>query len=56
MTLQSIISVFMAFFAIMNPIANTAVFASLTAQNNSTEKKKIAIKSLIITIIKIVTF
>ncbi len=56
MTLQHIISVFMAFFAIMNPIANTAVFTSLTAKNSFLEKKKIALKSLIITFLTILVF
>ncbi|MGY0218292.1 MarC family protein [Endozoicomonadaceae bacterium StTr2] len=48
--------VFMAFFAIMNPIANTAVFAGLTADMSAREKKRIAIKSLLITFTLIVLF
>ena len=49
-------TVFMAFFAIMNPIANTAVFAGLTGNKDKHDKTKIALKSLIITFIIIVVF
>lgn len=35
-------SVFMGFFAIMNPIANTPVFLGLTANENKEEKRKTA--------------
>jgi multiple antibiotic resistance protein len=41
------ISVFLAFFAVMNPIANAAVFVSLTASEDDASRKKIAFKSLI---------
>lgn len=50
------ITVFMAFFAIMNPIANTAVFAGLASDKNRAEQAKIATKALLITFIIIVIF
>lgn len=49
-------SVFMAFFAIMNPIANTAAFAGLTGSLSKTQQKAIAFKSLLITFIVITLF
>ncbi len=45
------LAVFMAFFAIMNPIANTTVFAGLTGSMDKSAQTKIAAKSLIITFI-----
>jgi multiple antibiotic resistance protein len=36
------LTVFTAFFAIMNPIANTPVFLGLVGNRNATERKKIA--------------
>lgn len=53
---EHLLTVFMAFFAIMNPIANTTVFAGLTAGMSNTEQRKIAFKSLMITFIIIVLF
>ncbi len=50
------LTVFMAFFAIMNPIANTTVFAGLTGSMDKLEQTKIAAKSLIITFIIILLF
>ncbi len=41
------VSVFMGFFAMMNPIANTAVFVGLTAEKPEKERKKIALKALL---------
>ncbi|MGI2027574.1 MarC family protein [Endozoicomonas acroporae] len=43
------VSVFLGFFAIMNPIANTAAFNGLVGSSDSSERFKIAAKSLIIT-------
>jgi len=51
-----LITIFMGFFAIMNPIANTAVFAGLTADNTKSEKSRIAAKALSITFIVILMF
>jgi multiple antibiotic resistance protein len=51
-----LITIFMGFFAIMNPIANTAVFAGLTTDNTQSEKAQIAAKALAITFIVILMF
>jgi multiple antibiotic resistance protein len=40
-------TVFLGFFAIMNPIANTSIFIGLTQSNTQTEKRTIAVKSLL---------
>ena len=50
------ISCFLGFFAIMNPLANTAVFVGLTSNATNKEKKIIALKSLFITFCIIVVF
>lgn len=50
------LSVFMAFFAIMNPIANTTVFASLSESLNYDERRRLAIKGIVIAFVTIVTF
>lgn len=50
------LTVFMAFFAIMNPIANTSVFAGLTGRMSKSKQTKIAVKSLILTFIIILLF
>ncbi len=49
-------TVFLGFFAIMNPIANTAIFAGLVAERNRPEQIKIAIKSLFVAFLVIVAF
>ena len=41
------ITVFMGFFAIMNPISNTAVFVGMTESMTDSERKTVAVKSLI---------
>ena len=41
------LSVFMGFFAIMNPIANTPVFLGLTADDSPEVRRQIAIKAVI---------
>jgi multiple antibiotic resistance protein len=41
------ISVFLAFFAVMNPIANAAVFVGLTGDEDDASRKRIALKSII---------
>ncbi len=43
-----IITVFLGFFAIMNPIANTPIFLGLTAEENRETRKKIAFNSVLI--------
>ena len=42
-------SVFMGFFAIMNPIDNTPVFLSLISEDSDTTRRKIARKALVVT-------
>ena len=54
--LQTSIATFLGFFAIMNPIANTAVFIGLTSSCSAEQKKKIAFKALITTFIIIAIF
>lgn len=54
--LEHALLVFMAFFAIMNPIANTAIFYSLTGDKDKNEQRKIARKALVITFFIILTF
>lgn len=46
----------MGFFAIMNPIANTPVFLSLTAEDAPNVRRKIAAKALILSFVIIVVF
>ncbi len=53
---EHVVTVFMAFFAIMNPIANTAAFAGLTSDMSRIDQKKTAAKALTITFIIIVLF
>ena len=54
--MEHAVTVFMAFFAIMNPIANTTVFVGLTGDKDKLEQTKIAAKSLMITFIIILLF
>lgn len=51
-----IVTVFMGFFAIMNPIANTAAFAGLVGDKPNTEQLRIAARALIITFFVILSF
>lgn len=53
---RQLITVFMGFFAIMNPIANTAAFVSLAGHKNNSEKIRIAARALIITFSIILLF
>lgn len=48
--------VFMGFFAVMNPVANTPLFLSLTGGEDDATKKKIARDSLLLTFVLIVVF
>jgi multiple antibiotic resistance protein len=50
------LSVFMGFFAIMNPIANTPVFLGLTAGDDPATQRKIAAKALIVSFLIILVF
>lgn len=53
---EQLITVFLGFFAIMNPIANTAAFAGLAGSRSRTEQAMIAAKALIIAFIVITAF
>ena len=50
------LSVFMGFFAIMNPIANTPVFLGLTANDTPAVRKRVAARGLLTTFAIIVVF
>ncbi len=50
------LSVFMGFFAIMNPIANTPIFLGLTAEDPAHVKKQVAAKAVLLAFLLIVTF
>jgi multiple antibiotic resistance protein len=50
------LTVFMGFFAIMNPIANTAVFIGLAGEEEKSKQIKIAVKSLFIAFFIIALF
>jgi multiple antibiotic resistance protein len=50
------VSVFMGFFAIMNPVANTPVFLGLTAADDPATRRKIAAKALIVSFVIVVVF
>ncbi len=51
-----LIAVFIGFFAIMNPIANTAAFAGLVGEKSRAEQRKIATKALLLTFFIILSF
>ncbi len=53
---QHALTVFLGFFAIMNPIANTAVFVGLTGEEEQATQMKVAFKALTITFFIILTF
>ncbi len=50
------VTVFMGFFAMMNPVANTAVFVGMTAGKSQLERQKIAFKALVTAFLIIVSF
>lgn len=50
------VSVFMAFFAIMNPIANAPIFVGLTATDPPEVRRKVAIQALLLSFLLIVIF
>ncbi|MCD9463615.1 MarC family protein [Photobacterium phosphoreum] len=51
-----IITVFMGFFAMMNPIANTAVFVGMTGNQTPEQRRKTAFKALTAAFFIIATF
>lgn len=50
------LSVFMGFFAIMNPIANTPIFLGLTADDAPDLRRKVALKAVVMAFVFILTF
>lgn len=50
------LSVFLGFFAIMNPVANTPVFLGLTADDDAGTRRKIAAKAFLVSAVIIVVF
>lgn len=50
------LTVFLGFFAIMNPIANTPVFLALTGADDPDTQRRIARNALLLTFAVIVTF
>jgi multiple antibiotic resistance protein len=50
------LSVFMGFFAIMNPIANTPVFLGLTAEDDATTRRKVAFQAVLAAFLIIAVF
>ncbi|MDF1656214.1 MAG: MarC family protein [Verrucomicrobiales bacterium] len=53
---SQIVAVFLGFFAVMNPIANTAAFAGLVGDRSKTEQMKVACKAIVITFFVIIAF
>ena len=49
-------TVFMAFFAIMNPLANASLFVSLTQGRDSTTRRLIALRSVVVAFIIVAVF
>jgi multiple antibiotic resistance protein len=50
------LTVFMGFFAVMNPIANTPVFLSLTAGDDSTTRRMVAFQAMLAAFVIIAVF
>jgi multiple antibiotic resistance protein len=50
------ITVFLGFFAIMNPIANTAVFVGLAGEESASQQRKVALKALSLSFFIILAF
>jgi multiple antibiotic resistance protein len=49
-------TVFMGFFAIMNPLANTPVFLGLTAEDDSATRRAVAVKGLALAFLLVAIF
>jgi len=49
-------TVFMGFFAIMNPFANTPVFLGLTSEDDSATRRAVALKGLVLAFLIIAVF
>jgi len=50
------LTVFLAFFAIMNPIANTPIFIGLTGDDDRATRKEVALRSLIMAFLIVFLF
>lgn len=50
------LTVFMGFFAIMNPVANVPIFVSLTAADNRETTKAVALRALLLAFLIVVLF
>jgi multiple antibiotic resistance protein len=55
-TLQHTITVFMGFFAIMNPIANVPIFLGLTGEDDKQTAASVALRSLLLSFIIVALF
>ena len=55
-TLQHTITVFMGFFAIMNPIANVPIFLGLTGDDDSQTAASVALRSLLLAFLIVTLF
>ena len=51
-----LLSVFMGFFAIMNPVANTPVFLGLTADDDAATRRRVATRALVASALIIIVF
>ena len=54
--MMQVATVFMGLFAIMNPIANTPIFLSLTSGDDPATKRKIARRALVLTFVIVLSF
>lgn len=54
--IDHMLTVFLGYFAIMNPIANTAVFIGLTAEETKEEQSRIAQRALLISFFIVLAF
>jgi len=55
-TLQHTITVFMGFFAIMNPIANVPIFLGLTGEDDKQTAASVALRSLLLAFVIVAVF
>lgn len=55
-TVVHFLTVFMAFFAIMNPVANASLFVGLTQDSDSTARRMIALRSVVVAFIIVSVF
>ena len=53
---EHLVTVFLGYFAIMNPLANTAVFVGLTGGQDSRSRRRTAIRALLLTFAVVLVF